>query len=46
MGSYNHRGQLLEFVKKSVDDNMKYEEILKDYIKAKYNMDTIKKNNK
>jgi hypothetical protein len=45
MSSYNNRGQLLDFVKKSVDDNMKYEKIFIDYIKTKYDINIIKKTN-
>lgn len=42
----NARGQEVEIVNKSVEDNIKYEYILKDHIKSKYDIDLIKKDSK
>jgi hypothetical protein len=41
----NNRGQNIEYVLKSVEDNKKYELILKHHIKSKYDIEIIKNNN-
>lgn len=38
----NTRGQSIDYVIKSVEDNKKFEGILKDHIKSKYDIDIIK----
>lgn len=42
---FNNRGQKIEWVNKSVEDNKKFEIIFKDYIKIKYDIDIIKNEN-
>ena len=42
---YNSRGQNIDYVKKSVEDNLRFEGILKNHIKKKYDIDLIKSKN-
>jgi len=42
---FNSRGQSVDYVKKSVEDNLKFEGILKNHIKKKYDIDLIKHKN-
>lgn len=41
----NSRGQNINYVKNSVEENLRFEETLKKYIQKKYNIDLIKNKN-